>query len=72
MNIFLDTQDQKAGSTRFEPKETKTANYTGTNRRRSHRRSHGDRREELRFELDKVDRRINPGRRVDDKNIKFW
>ena len=57
---------------RFETAEPKSAGYTGAERRRRHRRVTADRREEMRFEPDKADRRANPGRRVDDKNIRYW
>jgi hypothetical protein len=46
--------------------------YKGAERRRSHRRGHGDRRVEMRFEMDNTDRRVCVGRRSDDKRPNFW
>jgi hypothetical protein len=81
------TIDKPEGSTRalFEAREPgsssgtatfgeqeQRARYNGVERRRQHRRVKADRREELRFELDKPDRRVNPGRRAGDKSPKFW
>jgi len=48
------------------------AGYKGPERRRVHRRHRSDRREEMRFELDKTDRRVLAGRRSDDKKCTFW
>jgi hypothetical protein len=46
--------------------------YTGVERRRGERRAYHDRREEVRFEFDREDRRRGDGRRKDDKSPKFW
>jgi hypothetical protein len=46
--------------------------YSGPERREGNRRSGKDRREEVRFEVDKEDRRQRPGRRKGDKSPKFW
>lgn len=46
--------------------------YKGPERRRNNRRKGSDRRDEVRFELGKDDRRQQPGRRKDDKGPKFW
>ncbi len=46
--------------------------YTGVERRKGNRRNAHDRREEVRFEFDKEDRRQQEGRREDDKTPKFW
>ena len=46
--------------------------YTGVERRKTDRRDYHDRREEVRFEFDKEDRRKGGGRREDDKSPKFW
>lgn len=46
--------------------------YKGTERRRQNRRDGKDRREEVRFEAGKEDRRQKPGRRKEDKAPKFW
>ena len=48
--------------------ETKT--YKGPERRRTQRRQTGDRRQEIRFEPDREDRRKNDGRRKTDQ--RFW
>ena len=46
--------------------------WDGQNRRHGHeRRTHHDRREEVRFEPGKPDRRKNHGRRREDKDIWF-
>ncbi len=46
--------------------------YKGPERRRDNRRDAQDRREEVRFEPGKDDRREKPGRRKEDKAPKFW
>lgn len=46
--------------------------YKGPERRRQNRRDGRDRREEVRFEFGKDDRRQEPGRREGDKAPKFW
>ena len=56
----------------FGEKPRSAAGYKGPERRRKHRRGHTDRREEMRFDLDKTDRRVLAGRRSDDKQVKFW
>jgi hypothetical protein len=56
----------------FGEKPRSAAGYKGPERRRKHRRRHSDRREEMRFDLDKTDRRVLAGRRSDDKQCKFW
>jgi len=56
----------------FGEKPRSAAGYKGPERRRKHRRGHTDRREEMRFDLDKTDRRVLAGRRSGDKQVKFW
>lgn len=56
----------------FEARERAPEAYKGAERRRNHRREHGDRRVEMRFEMDKPDRRVCTGRRADDKRPAFW
>ena len=56
----------------FGEKPRSAAGYKGPERRRKHRRSRADRREEMRFEPDKTDRRVLAGRRSDDKKCTFW
>jgi len=46
--------------------------YTGAERRKTDRRDYHDRREEVRFEFDREDRRKGGGRRKDDKSPRFW
>ena len=46
--------------------------YEGIERRRQNRRQAKDRRGEVRFELDKDDRRKSHGRRQDDNSPDFW
>lgn len=72
MTLSEDKLSQAGGSALFESQDTHKASYQGAERRRSHRRNRGDRRLEMRFELDKSDRRENPGRRAGEKNAKFW
>ena len=72
MTLLMETQPQTRGSALFESKDPESESYKGAERRRGHRRSNGDRRQEMRFELDKSDRRENPGRRAEDKTPKFW
>ena len=46
--------------------------YHGLERRRALRRTGEDRRQEVRFESGKEDRRKGEGRREDDHTPKFW
>jgi hypothetical protein len=46
--------------------------YMGVERRRDDRRKAQDRRSDVRFDLDKSDRRKNDGRREDDATVKYW
>ena len=46
--------------------------YSGVERRRDTRRKNKDRRGDVRFEVDKDDRRKTEGRRKGDKTPKFW
>lgn len=46
--------------------------YKGPERRREVRRKNSDRRQDIRFEPDKDDRRQSPGRRKDDKDNNLW
>lgn len=50
----------------------KKKKYSGVERRRTNRRSGGDRRTDVRFDLDSTDRRQIQGRREDDKTPKYW
>jgi hypothetical protein len=72
MTMLMDKEPQCGGSALFESKDPQSGSYKGAERRRTHRRSRGDRRLEMRFELDKSDRRENPGRRAGDKTPRFW
>jgi hypothetical protein len=46
--------------------------YMGVERRKANRRSGKDRRDDVRFDLDKSDRRQNQGRREEDHTPKYW
>ena len=50
----------------------KKKKYMGVERRRANRRSGNDRRGDVRFDLDKNDRRQNKGRREDDFAPDYW
>ena len=52
--------------------KTKQKKYMGPEQRRGHRRNSEDRRKDIRFEMDKEDRRKNQGRRRDDETPDFW
>ena len=54
---------------KLDPKKKK---YMGIERRRDDRRKAQDRRVDVRFDLDKEDRRQCTGRREEDKSAKFW
>ena len=72
MNLQLMERYERSRPAVFGEVERPKASYTGTERRRQTRRHQRDRREELRFELDKTDRRVCEGRRAEDKTLKFW
>ena len=71
MSDFSIDRTARGSAAVFEAREC-TVTYNGVNRRRGHRRDNLDRRQEMRFELDKPDRRSHPGRRADDKRPRFW
>ena len=50
----------------------KPKKYMGPEQRRGHRREAEDRRKDIRFEVDKEDRRKSQGRRHDDETPDFW
>jgi len=56
----------------FPKKDSTELKYMGEERRRQNRRSGVDRRDEVRFEIGKDDRRRDLGRRKDDKTGRFW
>ena len=72
MNLQLIERHERGSRAVFGEIERPQPRYTGAERRRQTRRKRADRREELRFELDKKDRRATAGRRADDVDIKFW
>ncbi len=72
MNLDISNRSHSSRPAVFEERQRRPESYAGAERRRKHRRGHKDRREDLRFELDKTDRRVCAGRRADDKNLKFW
>ena len=55
-----------------EVNEAQTKKYMGQERRRVDRRQSSDRRVDVRFEVDKNDRRQKSGRRHNDAAPKFW
>ena len=60
------------GAFKPEASDTSEKPYTGAERRRENRRKAIDRREDVRFDLTKDDRRKIEGRRKDDGSPKFW
>jgi hypothetical protein len=62
---LLDRGD-RGGAAVFGEKPRSAEKYSGVERRLAHRRERSDRRKELRFELDKPDRRVCQGRRASD------
>lgn len=71
MNMDINDKNQQGKSTLFEARDP-SPTYKGAERRREHRRKYKDRRVEMRFEMDKPDRRVCPGRRADDAKAKLW
>ena len=67
---FYIAENKPEKESAFEP-ESK-AIYNGPERRKEDRRANADRREEVRFELDKDDRRKNEGRRESDATPKYY
>ncbi len=55
-----------------DTEDSEKRKYAGEERRKRNRRSNTDRRQEVRFEPDKDDRRQTDGRRKNDKQPKFW
>lgn len=72
MTMELLNFEERSGPAVFEERKRSSTGYKGPERRRSHRRAQRDRRMELRFELDKPDRRTSTGRRATDQRSKFW
>jgi hypothetical protein len=70
--VFGERKSTAAGPATFEEKQPSQAGYKGPERRRAHRRDHGDRRVEMRFEMDTPDRRACASRRADDQTANFW
>lgn len=56
----------------YGPDRKSSKSYAGLERRRRNRRNGADRRQEIRFEINKDDRRKNPGKRHNDITPKFW
>jgi hypothetical protein len=67
---FYISENEAKKESPFEP-ESK-AIYNGPERRKEDRRNSNDRREQVRFELDKEDRRKNEGRRETDATPKYY
>lgn len=55
-----------------DTKDPEKREYSGEERRKRNRRENTDRRQEVRFEPGKDDRRQEEGRRKGDKQPKFW
>jgi hypothetical protein len=70
--VFGERKSAASGNAVFEAKDPAQEAYKGAERRRGHRRGHDDRRLEMRFDMDKPDRRDCAGRRGDDKRPNFW
>jgi hypothetical protein len=64
------SRDPEVATSDISKKEKKK--YMGVERRRDDRRKAQDRRSDVRFDLDKSDRRKNDGRREDDATVKYW
>jgi len=64
------SSDPDLGSS--DPSKRAKKKYSGVERRRANRRSGTDRRADVRFDLDKNDRRQNEGRRESDHTPKYW
>lgn len=67
-SYFTLTDKDDTGTAAVEEKRA----YNGMERRFVIRRSGVDRRQEVRFEIGKDDRRQTEGRRDDDSTPKFW
>lgn len=72
MVMELLDRHERGNSAVFGERERAPDSYKGPERRRNHRRLLSDRRMEMRFELDKPDRRTCGGRRASDKRPNFW
>ena len=68
-NSFYSRSPKSSGLDEAKPL---TLPYVGTERRTRLRRTKGDRRDEIRFDLSKPDRRRLDGRRAEDVLPKFW
>jgi len=65
------TRDPDLGEATFTPKEE--GRYTGAERRQGGtRRAGNERRNDVRFDLEKKDRRKNNGRREGDTDLEYW
>jgi len=80
MNMEVIDNNRQKKTALFEAREpsasqdagNSTAIFKGAERRRDHRRIQGDRRVEMRFDMDNPDRRVCQGRRAEDNTPKFW
>jgi hypothetical protein len=68
-NSFYSRSPKSSGLDAAKPQKLP---YVGTERRTRLRRTRGDRRDEIRFDLSKPDRRRLEGRRAEDALPKFW
>lgn len=64
------SRDPEFGHASFAPQNA--GRYTGMERRKSSRRSGNERRNDIRFDTDKKDRRRGHGRREDDAPPDYW
>ena len=65
-------ESMEVSATSYSGDKSKSKKYMRPEQRRGHRRSGEERRKDIRFELDKEDRRKNQGRRRDDETPDFW
>jgi hypothetical protein len=68
-NSFYSRTPKSSGIEEVKPQKLA---YVGTERRSRLRRTQGDRRDEIRFDLSRPDRRVLEGRRAEDLRPKFW
>jgi hypothetical protein len=67
---FYMSVNEKKAETPFQPQSHDT--HIGSERRKNNRRTQIDRRGDIRFELDKDDRRKEEGRRETDAQPKYY
>lgn len=70
--VFGEHTRPAGGRANFQASDPAQAQYSGMERRRAHRRNGSDRRTEMRFDLERPDRRLTAGRRSDDAKGALW